>query len=107
MNLLSNACKFTEQGEINVRASRSDSEIVIAVQDTGPGIASKDHDVIFEVFRQAKSGVRKAEGTGLGLPISRRLAEAHGGRLWVESILGQGATFYVALPIKSSLVPIV
>ena len=107
LNLLSNACKFTEQGEINVRASRSDSEIVIAVQDTGPGIASKDHDVIFEVFRQAKSGVRKAEGTGLGLPISRRLAEAHGGRLWVESILGQGATFYVALPIKSSLVPIV
>jgi signal transduction histidine kinase len=80
---------------------------VIAVEDTGPGIAAKDRDVIFEVFRQAKSNVRKAEGTGLGLPISRRLAEAHGGRLWVESILGQGATFYVALPIKSSLVPIV
>jgi signal transduction histidine kinase len=107
LNLLSNACKFTEQGEINVRAARWNNEIVIAVQDTGPGIATKDHGVIFEVFRQAKSGVRKAEGTGLGLPISRRLAEAHGGRLWVESRLGQGATFYVALPIKSSLVPTV
>jgi signal transduction histidine kinase len=107
LNLLSNACKFTEQGEINVRAARRDNEIVIAVQDTGPGIATKDHNIIFEVFRQAKSGVRKAEGTGLGLPISRRLAEAHGGHLWVESRLGQGATFYVALPIKSSLVPTV
>jgi signal transduction histidine kinase len=107
LNLLSNACKFTEQGNITVRAARRDGEVVIAVEDTGPGIAAKDHDVIFEVFRQAKSNVRKAEGTGLGLPISRRLAEAHGGRLWVESILGQGATFYVALPIKSSLVPIV
>lgn len=107
LNLLSNACKFTDQGEITVRVCRQDEEIVISVRDTGPGIAPKDHEIIFEVFRQAKSGVRKAEGTGLGLPISRRLAEAHGGRLWVESVLGQGATFYVTLPIKSSLVPTV
>jgi signal transduction histidine kinase len=107
LNLLSNACKFTEQGEIIVQASRRAAEIVISVQDTGPGIAAKDHELIFEAFRQAKSGVRKAEGTGLGLPISRRLAEAHGGRLWVESVLGEGATFYVAVPIESSLVPIV
>jgi signal transduction histidine kinase len=105
LNLLSNACKFTEQGEIIVWAFRQDEEIVISVHDTGPGIAPKDLEVIFDVFRQAKSGVRKAEGTGLGLPISRRLAEAHGGRVWVESTLGQGATFFVALPIKSSLVP--
>jgi signal transduction histidine kinase len=107
LNLLSNACKFTEQGEIQVRATQCVDEIVIAVQDTGPGIARKDHGTIFEVFRQAKTGVRKAEGTGLGLPISRRLAEAHGGRVWVESSLGSGATFYVALPVKSSLVPTV
>ncbi|MBN1284272.1 MAG: HAMP domain-containing histidine kinase [Anaerolineae bacterium] len=105
LNLLSNACKFTEQGEITVRVFRQGEEVVISVRDTGPGIAPKDHEIIFDVFRQAKSGVRKAEGTGLGLPISRRLAEAHGGRVWVESVLGQGATFFVALPIKSSLVP--
>jgi signal transduction histidine kinase len=107
LNLLSNACKFTEEGEITVRAARADEEILISVQDTGPGIAPKDHEMIFEIFRQAKSGVRKAEGTGLGLPISRRLTEAHGGRLWVESAVGQGSTFYVALPIKSALVPTV
>lgn len=105
LNLLSNACKFTEQGKITVRVFRQAEEIIIAVEDTGPGIAPKDHDAIFEIFRQAKSGVRKAEGTGLGLPISRRLAEAHDGRLWVESTLGEGATFYVGLPIESSLEP--
>ncbi len=105
LNLLSNACKFTEQGEIMVRATCRDDYVIISVQDTGPGIAPDDHDAIFEVFRQAKSGVRKAEGTGLGLPISRRLAEAHDGRLWVESILGEGATFYAALPVQSKLAP--
>lgn len=105
LNLLSNACKFTEQGEVSVRTSCQDGEVIIAVQDTGPGIDPKDHEAIFEVFRQAKSGVRKAEGTGLGLPISRRLAEAHEGRVWVESTLGHGATFYIALPVESTLEP--
>ncbi|MBN1562808.1 MAG: HAMP domain-containing protein [Anaerolineae bacterium] len=105
LNLLSNACKFTEQGEIKVRASCHNDTILITVKDTGPGIDPSDHETIFEVFRQARSGVRKAEGTGLGLPISRRLAEAHEGRLWVESALGQGATFYVALPVQSTLEP--
>jgi signal transduction histidine kinase len=107
LNLLSNACKFTEKGEIVVQAHRQDGNLLISVKDTGPGIDPKDQEAIFEVFRQAKAGVRKAEGTGLGLPISRRLTEAHSGRLWVESALGQGATFYVALPIESSLVPTV
>ncbi len=104
LNLISNACKFTETGEIVIRAYCEDSELIISVSDTGPGIDPKDHEVIFEVFRQAKAGVRKSEGTGLGLAISRRLTEAHGGRLWVKSALGQGATFYVALPIESPLV---
>jgi signal transduction histidine kinase len=107
LNLLSNACKFTERGKITVRTCRQAHEIVIAVRDTGPGIAPQDQGIIFEAFRQTRSGVRKAEGTGLGLPISRRLAEAHGGRVWVESALGQGSVFYVALPIESSLVPTV
>jgi signal transduction histidine kinase len=71
------------------------------VIDSGPGIAEDQHAIIFEPFVQTEAGIRHAGGTGLDLPISRRLAEAHGGRLWLESALGQGATFYVALPIRS------
>jgi signal transduction histidine kinase len=105
LNLLSNACKFTENGQIRVSACRKDDEIIISVADPGPGIAPENQELIFEAFRQTKDGLRKREGTGLGLAISRRLAEAHHGRVWVESALGHGATFYVALPLKTSLVP--
>lgn len=105
LNLLSNACKFTEQGQIQVCVYRQRNEIIISIADSGPGISPDNHDLIFEAFRQTKAGLRKGEGTGLGLPISRRLAEAHGGRVWVESTLGEGATFYVALPLETSLVP--
>jgi signal transduction histidine kinase len=105
LNLLSNACKFTEKGEIRVRAYVEGSEIIISIADSGPGIAPENHELIFEAFRQTKEGLRKGEGTGLGLPISQRLAEAHHGRVWVESSLGKGATFYVALPLQTSLVP--
>lgn len=106
LNLISNACKFTEEGQIAIRAYRQDGEVRISIQDSGPGIEPDEQEIIFEVFRQTKSGLRKGGGTGLGLPISRRLAEAHGGRLWVESRPGNGATFYVALPIESCLTPI-
>lgn len=105
LNLLSNACKFTEVGQINVCVRLRDQEIVISIADTGTGIAPENHDLIFEAFRQTKQGLRKGKGTGLGLPISRRLAEAHQGRVWVESSLGNGATFYIALPLKTSLIP--
>jgi signal transduction histidine kinase len=105
LNLLSNACKFTEKGQIGVCARLQDDEIIISITDQGPGIAPENHELIFEAFRQTKDGLRKGEGTGLGLPISRRLAQAHQGRVWVESSLGHGATFYVALPLKTSLVP--
>jgi signal transduction histidine kinase len=105
LNLLSNACKFTEEGQIQVRAYVENGEIIISITDSGPGIAPDNHALIFEAFRQTKEGLRKGEGTGLGLPISRRLAEAHGGRVWVKSALGKGATFYVALPLETSLVP--
>jgi signal transduction histidine kinase len=105
LNLLSNACKFTEQGEIRVRGYRQGEEIIISIADSGSGIAPENHALIFEAFRQTKDGLRKGEGTGLGLPISRRLAEAHGGRVWVESMLGEGATFYVALPLETTLTP--
>jgi signal transduction histidine kinase len=105
LNLLSNACKFTDRGQILVCADRLNGEIVIAIRDSGPGIAPEDRELIFEAFRQTKDGLRKGEGTGLGLPISRRLAEAHGGRVWLESVVGQGSTFYVALPLETCLIP--
>ncbi len=99
LNLVANACKFTEQGRVTIRARGSGDEVLIAVQDTGPGVAAEDQALIFETFRQSRLGLRVGTGTGLGLPISRHLAEAHGGRLWVESQPGHGATFNVALPI--------
>jgi signal transduction histidine kinase len=105
LNLLSNACKFTEQGQIRVCGYRQGEEIIISIADSGSGIAPENHTLIFEAFRQTKDGLRKGEGTGLGLPISRRLAEAHGGRVWVESALDEGATFYVALPLETTLTP--
>ncbi len=104
LNLISNACKFTEKGQIIIKSCQQNQEIIISICDSGPGIDAQYHETIFEVFRQTKVGLRKSEGTGLGLPISRRLAEAHHGRLWVNSTTGEGATFYVSLPINSPLI---
>ncbi len=101
LNLVSNACKFTENGSVTIGAHRNNGDILFYVRDTGPGIAPEDHEAIFEIFRQTESGLRHGGGTGLGLPISRRLAEAHGGQLWLESTPGHGATFFVSLPIRS------
>jgi signal transduction histidine kinase/HAMP domain-containing protein len=103
LNLVSNACKFTQQGHIELELSATDSEIIFIVRDTGSGIDSKDFELIFETFRQTETGLRQGEGTGLGLPISRRLTEAHGGRLWLESELGKGSCFYVAFPIEAEI----
>jgi signal transduction histidine kinase len=98
-NLLSNAVKFTpEGGRIVVSSARHDGELRIAVADTGPGIAREDQERIFEEFQQTDLGARQQEGTGLGLALSRRLIELHGGRIWVESEPGEGSTFVVALP---------
>jgi signal transduction histidine kinase len=106
LNIMSNACKFTDEGEIVVRAKQVNDEIVVSVADTGPGIAPEDTALVFEPFKQTKSGLQSAGGTGLGMPIAKSLAEAHGGRLWLESVPGKGSTFYVALPLKSDeLVP--
>jgi signal transduction histidine kinase len=101
LNLMSNACKFTDVGEIIVRARRSEEKVMLTITDTGPGIASEDHQMIFEAFKQTQTGLRHGSGTGLGLAISRSLAEAHGGQLWLDSEPGKGATFSVSLPIKS------
>jgi signal transduction histidine kinase len=99
-NLLSNAVKFTpEQGRIDVSAQLDDGHVEVAVTDTGPGISTDDQQTIFEEFEQAADG-KQAEGTGLGLPLSRKLVELHGGRLWVESQPGHGTTFRFTLPIR-------
>ena len=100
-NLLSNAVKFTPGGGcIDVASSRVNGEVRVSVTDTGPGIAPEDHERIFEEFQQTDVGVDQREGTGLGLALSKRLVELHGGRIWVESEPGQGSRFVFTLPIE-------
>ena len=102
LNLLSNAIKFTpEGGHVGVQAGLSDDFAEVAVTDTGVGIAPEDHEAVFEEFRQVGTDyAKKHEGTGLGLTLSRRFVELHGGKIWVKSQLGQGATFTFTLPVK-------
>jgi signal transduction histidine kinase len=101
-NLLSNAVKFTpEGGSVVVASARVDGEVQVSIADTGPGIASEDYERIFEEFQQTAVGVDQREGTGLGLALSKRLVELHGGRIWVESEPGQGSRFVFTLPIGS------
>lgn len=102
LNLMSNATKFTQEGTITFSVKRRAEDIVFAVIDTGPGIPPEEIDIIFEPFRQAEKSMQQTIGTGLGLPISRRLAEAHGGSIWVESQPDDGSAFYLKLPIKST-----
>jgi signal transduction histidine kinase len=103
-NLLSNAVKFTPAGgRIDVSASRVDGEIQLAVTDTGPGIAPEDVDRIFEEFQQTAVGAQHHEGTGLGLALSKRLVELHGGRIWVESEIGAGSRFVFTLPVTQEV----
>jgi signal transduction histidine kinase len=100
-NLLSNAVKFTPAGgAVDVRATRVDGEVRVSVADTGPGIAAEDHERIFEEFQQTEAGVEQREGTGLGLALSKRLVELHGGRIWVDSEPGKGSTFVFTLPVS-------
>jgi len=99
-NLLSNAVKFTPSGgRVNVSSARLDGEVRVAVADTGPGIALEDRNRIFEEFQQTEAGAQQREGTGLGLALSKRLVELHGGRIWVDSEVGRGSTFTFSLPV--------
>ena len=101
LNLLSNALKFTlEGGRIDVRAAVRDGLAEISVTDTGVGIAPEDQETVFEEFRQVGTAAKKVEGTGLGLTISRKFIELHGGRIWVESTVGRGSTFTFTLPLR-------
>ncbi len=101
VNLVGNAIKFTEAGEVGIHVTAAEQTFTIAVSDTGPGIAAEDQQKIFEEFQQADtSTTRQQGGTGLGLTISKRIIEMHGGRLWVESRLGKGSTFWFTLPMR-------
>jgi signal transduction histidine kinase len=100
-NLLSNAVKFTESGGlVDVGAAQRNGEVEVSVADTGPGIAAEDLDRIFEEFQQTETGARQHDGTGLGLALSKRFVEMHGGRIWCESELGKGSTFRFTLPLR-------
>jgi signal transduction histidine kinase len=101
LNLVGNAIKFTDRGEVAIRATAENGSFTVAVRDTGPGIAEGDRTKIFEEFQQADSSItRKKGGTGLGLSISKRIVELHGGRLWVDSDVGQGSTFSFTVPVE-------
>ena len=100
-NLLSNAVKFTPTGgSVDIAAERRDGEVRVSVSDNGPGIAPEDQQRIFGEFQQAAAGRTQREGTGLGLALSKRLVELHGGRIWVESEPGKGSTFAFTLPAE-------
>ena len=100
-NLLSNAVKFTPAGgSVDVWATRVNGEVSVSVADTGRGIAAEDLRRIFEEFQQTEAGIEQGEGTGLGLALSKRLVELHGGRIWVDSELGTGSTFVFTLPAR-------
>jgi signal transduction histidine kinase/HAMP domain-containing protein len=101
LNLLGNAIKFTEEGEVGVEVTVSNETFLVSVSDTGPGLSEADQKKIFEDFQQADgSTTRGKDGTGLGLSIAKKIIEMHGGRIWVESTLGKGSTFWFKLPVK-------
>ena len=103
INLISNAVKFTDAGSVTCRAVRQGSDLVVSVVDTGMGIAPADQPKVFERFKQVGDTLTdKPKGTGLGLPICREIIEHHGGRVWVESALGQGSTFSFSLPLNAA-----
>ena len=100
LNLVGNAIKFTDAGEVEIRAIADKGQFILTVRDTGPGIADADQDRIFGEFQQIdNSNTRKKGGTGLGLAISKRMVEMQGGTISVDSVLGQGSTFRIVLPV--------
>jgi len=98
-NLLSNALKYTAEGEVRLVVARAPEGVRISIRDSGPGISKDDQQRIFDKFaRLGKEGGHRAHGAGLGLAFARLAIELHGGRIWVESEEGRGATFHVLLP---------
>jgi signal transduction histidine kinase len=100
LNLVGNAIKFTDNGEVAIKASNANGSFEVGVRDTGSGISEADRAKLFQEFQQADNSItRKKGGTGLGLAISKRIIEMHGGKIWVESVVGQGSTFSFTLPV--------
>ena len=100
INLVGNAIKFTDAGEVAIKAEANNGSFYVSVRDTGPGISAADQAKLFQEFQQADNAItRKKGGTGLGLAISKRIIEMHGGKIWVESQPGQGSTFAFSLPV--------
>ncbi len=101
LNLIGSAIKFTEVGEISVQVTATADAFLVAVADKGPGIAPEEQAKIFEEFHQVDSSSTRTKGrTGLGLAIAKRIVQLHGGRIWVESSLGKGSTFWFTLPVR-------
>ena len=100
INLVGNAIKFTDAGEVAIKAEANSGAFHVSVRDTGPGISAADQAKLFQEFQQADNAItRKKGGTGLGLAISKRIIEMHGGKIWVESQIGKGSTFAFKLPV--------
>lgn len=104
LNIFGNAQRYVKKGTVKIEAKRRKSDILISISDTGPGIPEEKIPHLFEEFYQADSSIRRQDGgVGLGLAISKRFIEAHGGTIWAESELGVGSTFYFTIPIVSRL----
>src|SRR5262249_3123665 len=103
LNLVGNAIKFTDAGEVRIAAGAANGHFELSVSDTGPGIPPEERERIFEKFRQVDgSNTRAKGGTGLGLASALEIVAMHGGRIWVESTMGQGSTFRMVLPIRAA-----
>jgi signal transduction histidine kinase len=100
INLVGNAIKFTDAGEVAIKAEANNGSFYVSVRDTGPGISAADQTKLFQEFQQADNAITKKKGgTGLGLAISKRIIEMHGGKIWVESQPGRGSTFAFTFPV--------
>lgn len=102
INLLSNALKYTRSGEVEITTKKGRGEVLFAIRDTGVGIPKEMFEKIFEPFTQLdSSSTREWGGIGLGLSIVKKYVEMHGGRIWLESQVGQGSTFYFTIPLEA------
>ena len=104
LNLVGNAIKFTDTGEVRITARTENGHFTVSVTDTGPGIPTDQLTRVFDQFHQVDNSNTKAKGgTGLGLAIAKQIVEMHGGRIWVEFELGKGATFQMELPVRAEI----